>query len=183
MRARIDAHLGQARSSGERDRRNGSFRCYLVTAFGDLQLSVQRNRRALRHTRYRFLILDGVALGVRSDGRREVIVFQVAHGREPGGLGALPWRLWRCGLEGQGLETIACDGGMGLVAALPLLYPQVLVQRCWAHKTKNVYAEVRQADRPAVKRDLHAVVYAGTRVEALAALRIFAARWGELRDG
>jgi len=46
MRARSNAHLGQARLSGERDRRNGSFRRQLLTTVGDLlELSVPRTRR------------------------------------------------------------------------------------------------------------------------------------------
>ena len=34
------------------------------------------------------------------------------------------------------------------------------MQRCWAHKIRNVLDKVRKADQPAVKADLHAVMNA-----------------------
>ena len=145
---------------------------------------------------YRVLMLDGVvlarktgagairrpvlvALGLRSDGKKEVIDFRLAQSES-----AVEWErflgdLIRRGLVGDDLEMICVDGGSGLLAALPTAYPGIPVQRCWAHKMRNVLAKVRRADQPAVKADLQAVMNAKTLPQARSAARRFANRWEE----
>ena len=59
--------------------------------------------------------------------------------------------LIRRGLTGEGLEMLCVDGGAGLLAALPTAFPGIPVQRCWAHKIRNVLNKVRKPDQPAVK--------------------------------
>jgi putative transposase len=103
---------------------------------------------------YRQLMLDGVvlarktgagairrpvlvALGIRFDGKREVIDFRLA-----GSESAVEWErfladLYRRGLTGASLEMICVDGGQGLLAALPTVYPGIAVQRCWAGSLKK----------------------------------------------
>ena len=144
--------------------------------------------------RYRVLMLDGVvlarktgagairrpvlvALGLRPDGKKEVIDFRLAVSES-----ATEWErflgdLIRRGLTGDTLEMICVDGGSGLLAALPTAYPGIPVQRCWAHKIRNVLGKVRAADQPAVKADLHAVMNAKTLPRARSAARRFADRW------
>ena len=51
------------------------------------------------------------------------------------------------------------------------------MQRCWAHKIRNVLDKVRKADQEAVKRGLHAVMNAKNLTKARAAARRFADRW------
>lgn len=151
------------------------------------------HRRPLKDG-YQALMLDGVvlsrktgagavqrpvlvALGLRPDGRKEIIDYRLATGES-----AAQWELFlsdlfRRGLTGERLEMICVDGGQGLLAALPTVYPNVPVQRCWAHKIRNILAKVRKADQPAVKRDLHAIMNAKTLPKARAAARRFATRW------
>jgi putative transposase len=52
---------------------------------------------------------------------------------------------------------IIIDGGKGLMSALPLVYPRIPLQRCWAHKVRNVLNYVRKGDYKAVKRSLQAI--------------------------
>jgi transposase-like protein len=120
-----------------------------------------------------------VALGLRADGKKEIIDYRLA-----GSESAAEWErfladLYRRGLEGRGLEMICVDGGAGLLAALPMVYSHIPVQRCWAHKIRNVLNKVRRADQPAVKKGLHAVINAATLPQARAAARCFADRWEE----
>ena len=146
--------------------------------------------------RYRVLMLDGVvlarrtgagaikrpvlvALGLRLDGKKEVIDFRLAASES-----AAEWErfladLIRRGLTGDDLEMICVDGGSGLLAALPTAFPGVPVQRCWAHKIRNVLDKVRKADQPAVKAGLHAIMNAKTIPQARSAARRFADRWDE----
>ncbi len=118
-----------------------------------------------------------VALGLRPDGKKEIIDYRLAVAES-----AREWELflsdlYRRGLEGARLEMICTDGGAGLLAALPTVYPGVPVQRCWAHKIRNVLGKVRKADHEAVKAGLHAVMNARTLVKARSAARRFADRW------
>jgi putative transposase len=55
------------------------------------------------------------------------------------------------GLTGERLEMLCVDGGSGLLAALPTAYPELPVQRCWAHKIRNVLNKVRKPDQSAIK--------------------------------
>ena len=144
--------------------------------------------------RYRVLMLDGVvlarktgagaikrpvlvALGLRSDGKKEIIDFRLAQSESAAEWERFLGDLIRRGLVGDGLEMICVDGGSGLLAALPTAYPGIPVQRCWAHKIRNVLAKVRVADQPAVKTDLQAVINAKTVPQARSAARRFATRW------
>ena len=147
--------------------------------------------------RYTALMLDGVvlarktgagavrrpvlvALGLRPDGRKEVIDFRLASAESAAAWEAFLGDLIRRGLTGAGLDMICVDGGAGLLAALPTAFPGVPVQRCWAHKLRNLLAKVRTRDHDPVKRGLHAVMNARTRPLAQAAARRFADRWNHV---
>ena len=102
-----------------------------------------------------------VALGIRSDGKKEIIDFLAL------AESAAQWEqfltdLFRRGLEGGRLEMVCVDGAAGLLAALPIVYPGLPVQRCWAHKIRNVLDKVRKADHDTVKAGLHDVMNATT---------------------
>lgn len=144
--------------------------------------------------RYRVLMLDGVvlarktgagairrpvlvALGLRRDGKKEIIDFHLAQSESAAEWERFLGNLIRRGLVSEGLEMICVDGGSGLLAALPTAFPAIAVQRCWAHKMRNVLGKVRRADQPAVKADLQAVMNAKTLPQARSAARRFADRW------
>jgi transposase-like protein len=151
------------------------------------------HRRPLQN-RYKALMLDGVvlarktgagalrrpvlvALGLRPDGKKEVIDFRLA-----GSESAAEWEkfltdLYRRGLTGEGLDMICVDGGSGLLAALPGVLPNIPVQRCWAHKIRNVLGKVRKADQPKIKRALHKIMNAAHAPAARSAARRFAERF------
>jgi putative transposase len=154
------------------------------------------HRRPLKDV-YRVLVLDGVvlkrktgagalarpvlvALGLRPDGKKEVIDFRLASAES-----AAQWEhflgdLVRRGLTGERLEMLCVDRGAGLLAALPTAYPEVPVQRCWAHKIRNVLNKVRKPHQAAVKADLHRIMNATTLPAAWSAARRFADRWEDL---
>ena len=257
----VDAHLARMAALDAADRRNGSYRRYLLTELGEIELAVPRTRRfapiavvrayarrpeqvdrmilscfvlglSVRKVseallpilgrpispatvstvakqldavvgafhrrplddRYRVLMLDGVvlarrtgagairrpvlvALGLRRDGKKEVIDFRLAQSESAAEWERFLGDLIRRGLVGERLEMICVDGGSGLLAALPTAYPGIPVQRCWAHKIRNVLDKVRRADQPSLKADLHAVMNARTLPQARSAARRFADRW------
>jgi putative transposase len=151
------------------------------------------HRRPLKD-RYKVLMLDGVvlarktgagalrrpvlvALGVLPNNKKEIIDFRLA-----GSESAAEWErfltdLFRRGLTGEGLDMVCVDGGSGLLAALPTVFPGIAVQRCWAHKIRNVLDKVKKADQPAVKRAVHKIMNAPNAPAARAAARKFADRF------
>jgi putative transposase len=263
MGLEIDRHLAGMGARDEADRRNGSYRRWLMTELGEIELSVPRTRRysalevvrayarraahvdrmilacfvlglstrkvaiallpilgrrlsastvsrvarildaavAAFHRRplkdhYKVLMLDGVvlarktgagalrrpvlvALGLHPDGRKEIIDYRLAVAESAAEWERFLTDLYRRGLAGNRLEMICVDGGQGLLAALPVAYPSIPVQRCWAHKIRNVLDKVKKPDRNAVKADLHAVMNAKTLPQAQSAARRFADRWNK----
>lgn len=159
-----------------------------------LDRAVEAFHRRVLKRRYRFLIFDGVvlkrrsgagavkrvvlvALGITPEMKKEVIDFCIAQGESQGAWEGFLNHLYRRGLREEGLELIVSDGGKGLLAALPLVYPGIPIQRCWAHKTRNVLDHVRKADREKVKTDLHKISYAAGIREAQGALGQFTNKW------
>ena len=148
------------------------------------------HRRPLAN-RYQALMLDGVvlarktgagalrrpvlvALGLRRDGKKEIIDFRLAASESAAEWDKFLADLYRRGLTGEGLAMICVDGGKGLLAALPGVFDGIPVQRCWAHKIRNILNKVRRADQPKVKRALHQVMNAANAPAARSAARRFA---------
>lgn len=113
------------------------------------------HRRPLQDI-YRYLILDGVYLktkspvsvkrrcilvvyGIRCDGIRELIDFQLAsHGESQAAWELFLTQLKNRGLEGTQVKLAVVDGNRGLWNALDLVFLGLPRQRCWAHKLRNV---------------------------------------------
>lgn len=146
--------------------------------------------------RYRFLFFDGVvlknrtgagsmkrvvlvALGITHEGKKEVIDFRLAYGESQGAWETFLNDLYRRGLTGKGLELIVVDGGKGLLASLEMIYSHIPLQRCWAHKTRNVLSCVRRADQKTVKADLNKISHARGEREAQKMFHLFAKKWGK----
>jgi len=144
--------------------------------------------------RYRVLMFDGVvlsrktgagaqkrpvlvALGILPNGRKEVIDFLLAPAENQVSWEGFLNDLYRRGLTGEGVELITSDGGCGLLAALPLVYPRLPVQRCWAHKVRNVLDKVREADKPAIRRELRKIYRAPSSWRATHQAIRFALLW------
>jgi putative transposase len=151
------------------------------------------HRRPLKNG-YTALMLDGVvlarktgagalkrpvlvALGLRSDGKKEVIDFRLAASESAAEWERFLTDLFRRGLTGEGLDMICVDGGNGLLAALPTVFPGIPVQRCWAHKMRNILDKIKKADQPAAKRALHKVMNADNITAARTAARRFRDRF------
>ncbi len=141
---------------------------------------------------FRALILDGivikrrtgagtltrpvlVALGIRHDGRKEVIDFRLATSES-----GAAWSLFLTDLTNRGLagfEVICADGGEGLISILPEVFPGIPLQRCWAHKMRNILDKVPRKQQKAVKRGLQKIYGATTLMEATTGARRWAGSW------
>jgi putative transposase len=151
------------------------------------------HRRPLQN-RYQVLMLDGVvlarktgagalrrpvlvALGLRPDGKKEIIDFRLAASESAAEWEKFLTDLFRRGLTGERLDMVCVDGGRGLLAALPVVLHGIPVQRCWAHKIRNILDKVRKADHLNVKHALHKIMNAPNQCAARSAARHFADRF------
>lgn len=159
-----------------------------------LDRAVQQFHRRRLGDAYVYLFLDGVVLkvrdargkvrrrvvlvayGVTAAGRREVLAYRLAWGESEEGWTAFLQDLYLRGLEGRQLRLIITDGSTGLRAALALVWPGILPQRCWAHKLRNIADKVPKKEGSCV-REAAAIYGAASRRQALRAYRRWAEKW------
>ena len=65
------------------------------------------------------------------------------------------------------------DGALGFWKALPQVFGETRVQRCWVHKTANVLNKLPKHLQPKAKSDLHQIWMAHTRESAYLAFAQF----------
>jgi putative transposase len=143
---------------------------------------------------YEYLFFDGVVLkskgavkvqkkillcafGITVQGKQEMIDFYPAASESQACWEAFLNDLYRRGLLGRSCQLIVTDGGTGLHAALQIVYPKIPIQRCWAHKTRNVLDKVKKKDQPAVKKALNRISHALNHRQATAAYWRLSTRW------
>jgi putative transposase len=98
-----------------------------------------------------------VAYGVKQDGTRHLLAFQRSAGESQQAWEGLLQDLYRRGLAGHGLQLIITDGCPGLAAAMQVVYPRVLHQRCWVHKMRNILEKARKRDYDELKAGAQAI--------------------------
>ena len=143
---------------------------------------------------YQHLFLDGVVLKIRYNnayhnrhvlvaygitifGERKIIGFIQAQGESANSWEAFLNDLYRRGLEGKNLKLITIDGSKGLRAALRLVYPLVPVQRCWAHKGRNVSNYLPRKHQKECTGELVAIYDAKNRSSAIEAFKLWKKEW------
>jgi putative transposase len=119
-----------------------------------------------------------VALGILPNGKKEIIDFLLAPAESEAAWEGFLNDLYRRGLTGEGVKLITIDGCPGLAKALQTVYPRIPVQRCWAHKVRNVLDKVRKPDWEDVKRSLRRIYRAPNKMKALKGVLLFGEIWG-----
>lgn len=163
----------------------------------ELDERVQEFHHRPLEDRWRFLILDGVAIdvkgasglrkrvvlvvyGIDQEGNRQLLDFMLADGESEAEWTALLESLHKRGLKAQKLEVVVTDGAPGLMAALRMVYPYAKHQRSWVHKLRNVVNYVRKADQQELIKGARLIYLQATRRQALAAFRAWKARWAHI---
>jgi putative transposase len=148
--------------------------------------------RDLAQDDIRYLFLDGwypkirlgkrrvrvpvlVTLGVRGDGQRVLLDLQVA-----GDESAAAWRgvvedLVRRHVGTPALAVI--DGSPGLATALREQWPQLPIQRCTAHKLRNLEAKAPAQLREELSEDYRRMIYAKDAEAVTKARASFRKKW------
>jgi transposase-like protein len=143
---------------------------------------------------YQYLILDGISLKIRIQGKyvhrrflvaygitmfgkRELIDFKPARGESKEAWESFLQNLFLRGFEGKHLKLIAIDGSAGLKTACELIYPQARIQRCWAHKLRNVSNYCKAKYEKACIADARKIYLAQNKNGALKQFKEWKAAW------
>ena len=151
------------------------------------------HRRLLKDV-YEYLILDGVSrrvkgacgvkkclalcvYGITFQGRRELVDFRLASSESEREWTVLLESLQRRGLTGDRVALAVTDGAQGLINALAAVFGNLPLQRCWAHKMRNVANQLKAAQRSPCLKQAAGIYRAANRREALRRYRAWQARW------
>jgi putative transposase len=149
-------------------------------------------QRDLSRDDLRYLMLDGwyprvrlgrrrvrvpvlVTLGIKADGQRVGLDLRLA-GQET----AQAWQevIDKLVERHVGTPVLAIiDGNPGLHAALRAQWPQIAIQRCTAHKLRNVLSKVPAHLREELAEDYRRMIYGETREAVERARRAFTKKW------
>jgi len=106
-----------------------------------------------------------VIIGVRPDGRKEVLALEDGY-RES----TESWATLLRDLKARGLpapKLAVADGTLGFWAALRDVYPETDEQRCWVPKLANVLDKLPKRLQPRAKSHLHEIMREPDRATAL----------------
>lgn len=159
-----------------------------------LDAKVYEFHRAPILDEYQYLIFDGITLKIRYGGKyhtrrilvaygitlfgqRKLIGFRQAKGESQAAWESLMNNLYTRGLRGEHLKLIAMDGSAGLKAAAELVYPRALIQRCWAHKLRNVANYCKKKYEEDLVADARNIYQATDRSKAIAEFKVWKKAW------
>jgi putative transposase len=118
-----------------------------------------------------------VAVGLRLDGRREVLGLWIDATE-----GAKFWMRVLSELRNRGVEDIlicCCDGLKGFPQAIEAVFPKSVVQTCIVHQVRYSLSFAPWQHRKAIAAALRGVYNADSEAAAKAALEAFEREWGE----
>jgi transposase-like protein len=158
----------------------------------DREVKNYQGRKLYDH--YQYLIFDGIVLkvkgalkacrkpvlvvyGITTEGKRELVDFRQSSSESESQWEALLRNLYQRGLEGNQCELIIIDGCKGLRQALETVYPYIPIQRCWAHKLRNVANHIRRKDQKECLKQARRIYLAENRKGAVQAFREWENRW------
>lgn len=166
-----------------------------VTKTLDKEVHKFQNKELLDE--YQYIILDGinlkvkeglkykkkcvlVAYGITFLGVKEIISFrQVNKETSPAWLAFLN-DLYRRGIEGKNLRLITVDGQKGLLSALDEVYPFIPIQRCWAHKLRNVVGYLPRKRQKECSGEAAAIYNAQSKQVAVKQFKIWKRKWNKI---
>jgi len=148
-------------------------------------------KRSLAGTDYVYVWVDGihlkvrleqdkvcllVVIGVRADGRKELIALADGFRESTDSWADL---LRSCKRRGMRAPVLAVgDGALGFWAAVRDVFPATREQRCWWHKAANVLNCLPKSVQPSARAALAQIYNAEDREHAEAAVKAFAADYG-----
>jgi putative transposase len=147
--------------------------------------------RSLAGTDYVYVWVDGIHLkvrleqdkvcllviiGVRSDGRKELVALADGFRESADSWADLLRDVKRRGMAAPVLAV--GDGALGFWKAVRDVFPEAAEQRCWWHKIGNVLAALPKSVHPAAKKAMAEIYNAEDKTHALAAAKAFEREFG-----
>ena len=140
-----------------------------------------------------FLFLDGItekvreigvekkvmlcAFGIHEDKRKEILSFRMADSEDlPSWKGFLA-DLKARGLLGKKIKLIICDGNPALLKAIAEIYPFHKVQRCIAHRMRNVAIKLKRHNQKPAMDEARLIFSAPNKKEALRRFKAWREKW------
>lgn len=146
-----------------------------------------------------FLFLDGIsqkvrelgiegkvmlcAFGIHADGTKELLSFRLADGEDTPSWRGFLVDLKIRGLKGKAVKLITVDGNAALLKALREVYPLRRIQRCIAHKLRNVVVKLKRYQREACMGEAKLIFGAPSRTEAIRRFRAWRTKWLDEAEG
>ena len=141
-----------------------------------------------------YLFCDGITLKIRYGGKyhnrkvltvygitlfgeRKLLGFVQAQGESRDAWEGLLNSIYNRGLKGKNLKLIAIDGSGGLKSALNIVYPHAVIQRCWAHKLRNVSNYLKKAHHDDCMKQARKIYKAKSRHHATAEFKNWKKIW------
>ena len=147
---------------------------------------------------YRFIFIDGIsskireigverksmlcAVGITYDGKRKIIGARLNDSESKDDWQAFLMDMKTRGLKGKKLKLITIDGCPGLRAALKVAYPYVKVQRCIAHKLRNIAVKLKRAHQRECMKGVKEVFAAASRTEAIRRFKKWKSQWEDYEE-
>ena len=150
--------------------RDLSEEAYPVVFLDGLHLNVRLARRVVS-------VPVLVALGVDADGVKHLLALRLAMRESGNSWGDLVTDLQHRGLPSPAL--VISDGHRGLAQAVKG-WPEAKVQRCIAHKLRNLVDHCPEHAHPELRRDFSTIVYAKEGDAAKRAFKAFLTKWSGL---
>jgi transposase-like protein len=117
-----------------------------------------------------------VMIGVRADGRKELIALADGYRESAGSWADL---LRDCKRRGMRAPVLAAgDGALGFWSALREVFPETREQRCWFHKIANILAALPKSAHPGAKKALAEIWNAEDKSDARDAVKQFESSYG-----
>lgn len=164
----------------------------------ELNVQVEKYHNRKIEDKYEYLIFDGIWINTKSpvhkrrrcvlvayglweeQGKlmREIIDFKMAYNGES----QASWENFIVGLKMRGLfgkkvKLITVDGNKGLCNAVRYFFPQALLQRCWAHKLRNVANKLSKKLRTSCINQAREIYSQQTIYEAMKAYKHWVNVW------
>lgn len=166
-----------------------------ITKRLDVEVKKYQNRKLSDN--YKYLIFDGVYMGVKGalkskkrpvlvaygikiNGEKELINFRQASSESEAQWTVFQNDLFKRGLEGKNLRLITVDGGKGLHATLDVVYPFIPRQLCWVHKLRNVSKYTPKKHREKCMQEVKKIYLAPNRKRAVRIFKRWKKKWSKL---
>jgi putative transposase len=119
-----------------------------------------------------------VCMGIDGEGRTKILGYKIAsYGESENAWMSFINELYQRGLEGKNIELCIIDGNSGLKNAINFIWPNAKIQRCWAHKTRNVLSYVGVRYKEDCANDLRKIYNARNLKGAIENFKEFKNKW------